>query len=74
MAWLFANATRRVYRCRDGTVALVWWDAFGTNETYECLDHGIARCPHTRELRAQPPPDATVPTRADPRMFEGVAR
>jgi hypothetical protein len=70
MGWLFANATRRVYRCRDGTVAMVWWDAFGANETYECLEHGVARCQHVKELRAAAPPGIGVPTRPDPRMFE----
>jgi len=33
MPGLFANATRRVFRCGDGTIALVWWDAFGVKET-----------------------------------------
>jgi hypothetical protein len=70
MPWLFANATRQVFRCEDGTIALVWWDGFTTHETFECLEHGVRSCRHVREMRAAPRPDASVPTRADPRMFE----
>jgi hypothetical protein len=70
MPWLFANATRQVYRCGDGTIAMVWWDAFGLNETFECLEHGVRFCAHVREMRAAGPPGPGVPTRADPKMFE----
>ena len=70
MPWLFANATRRVFRCADGTVALVWWDAFGVGETFECLEHGVTRCAHVRELKAALPPGPAVPSRPDPRMFD----
>jgi hypothetical protein len=70
MPWLFANATRRVFRCADGTIALVWWDAFGVGETFECLDHGVRSCPHVREMKSALPPGAGVPTRPDPRMFD----
>lgn len=69
MAWLFANQTRRVFRCSDGTIALVWWDAFGVGEMYECLEHGVRVCPHVREMKAAPLPGPGVPSRADPRMF-----
>ena len=74
MAWLFANATRQVFRCADGTIAMVWWDAFGLNETYECLEHGVRMCGHVREMRAAGQPGPSVPTRADPRMFEMKVR
>jgi hypothetical protein len=66
---LFANQTRRVYRCVDGTIALVWWDNFSAGETYECLEHGVRSCPHVREMRAAPLPGASVPSRPDPTMF-----
>ena len=69
MPWLFANATRWVFRCNDGTIALIWWDAFGVNENFECLEHGVRNCPHVREMRASLPPGPEVPSRADPRMF-----
>jgi len=74
MPWLFANATRQVFRCADGTIAMVWWDAFGLNETAECLEHGVRVCTHIREMRAAGQPGAGVPTRADPRMFEARVR
>ena len=70
MPWLFANATRRVYRCADGTIALVWWDAFGVGETFECLEHGVRNCVHVREMNAALPPGPGVPSRPDPRMFD----
>jgi hypothetical protein len=73
MPWLFANASRRVFRCADGTIALVWWDAFGVGETFECLEHGVRTCAHVREMNAALQPGPGVPSRPDPRMFDRQA-
>lgn len=70
MVWIFANATRRAYRCVDGTVALIWSGTFGTDETFECLEHGVRECRHVREARSALPPQAGTPSRPHPSMFE----